>query len=380
MSAIGTRERRMRPTAARPLTASLLALAQAVALSGCGAGNIPAGPQAPAGLRHGAETCVVGTIDAEGSSAQQSAMDRWRTIYQANCRGARISYEPTGSGAGIQEFIDGRADVAASETPLLEDEQRAADKRCGAGPAIHLPMVVGQIAIIYHVPGLLNLRLRPATLAKIFIGSATRWDDPAVRADNPTAVLPPNPIHAVHRTDSSGTTDNFTSFLATAAPDEWKFGRGRDWKAPGGTGARGTSGVAEAVREGENTISYVELSGAQSASLNVAGIDSGSGAFLKPTSEGAERTIGRAKIQVRGNDIRMEVDYARRTPVGYPIVMVGYEIVCQKGLEPGKAALTRSFLTYTASTVGQRELPALGYASLPESMRVRVASAIDSIG
>ncbi|HEX2770906.1 MAG TPA: phosphate ABC transporter substrate-binding protein PstS [Micromonosporaceae bacterium] len=380
MSATGTGDGRASRAPTSALTAGRLMLAVALVLSGCGTGNIPMGqPAVPAGSAPADGRCVTGSLKAEGSSAQKIAMDRWRALYQQKCPAATVGYQATSSVEGIKTLIDGKADFVGSDIPLSEEEQRSADKRCGAGPAIHLPMAVGQIALAYRVPGLFNLRLGPVGLAKIFSGSATRWDDAAIRADNPAAALPPTPIRTVHRSDSSGTTDNFTTFLAAAAPGDWTFGRGRDWKAPGGTGAMGTSGVTRAVRDGEGTIGYVELSAAQKAALSVAGIDSGAGDYVQPTSEGAERAIKASKIESEGNDVRLEIDYAGRKPAAYPVVLVTYEIVCQKGLEPGKAALARSFLSYTAGLLGQRELPGLGYASLPDPVRQRVEFAVASI-
>jgi phosphate transport system substrate-binding protein len=363
------------------VTAGLLILATTLLLSGCGTGNIPAGrPTLPAVLEPGGDRCKTGSLSAEGSSAQQRAMNRWRDVYQQDCPGAIIGYEPNDSGAGIAAFIAGKVDFAGSDTPLSADEQRAADQRCRAGPAIHLPMAVGQIAVAYRVPGLYNLKLGPVSLARIFSGSVTKWNDPAIQADNPAAALPSTPIHTVHRSDSSGTTDNFTAFLAATAPDAWVFGRSKDWKAPGGTGVAGSSAVAHAVDNGQGTIGYVELSWAESVSLSVAGINNGAGDFLQPTSDRAANMIQSSKIQSTGNNIRVDINYAAQNPAAYPIVLVTYEIVCQKGLDPGKAALARGFLAYTANDLGQRELPQLGYAPLPLNLRLQVESAAASIG
>jgi phosphate transport system substrate-binding protein len=384
MSATGTDERQTCPAQAGPLAARLLAMALPVAvtvtLAGCGTGNIPQGhPPLPARQAPGGDTCVTGSLAAAGSSAQANAMARWRRLYQRNCP-ASISYEATGSGAGIQAFIDGKIDFAGTDTPLSDEEQRSADKRCGTGRAIHLPMVVGEIAIAYHVPGLFNLKLGPTSLAKIFTGSATTWNDAAIRTDNPGAVLPSSPIHSVHRSDSSGTTDNFTAYLAAAAANDWTFDHGKDWKAPGGTAVKGTSGVARAVSERAGSIGYVELSAAQNASLKVAGVNNGSGRPVQPTMDSAERTVRESKIRANEDDLRVDIDYTGRIPAAYPLVQVTYEVMCQKGLEPGKARLARSLLSYAASSVGQRELTALGYARLPDDLQARVASSIGAIG
>jgi phosphate transport system substrate-binding protein len=356
-----------------------LRTATVLVLAGCGGGHIP--PEGPAleVSAPAAAACVAGSLAGMGSSAQQDAMDRWREVYQRNCPGATIRYGPTGSGEGIDAFLHGRIDFAGSDSPLSPEEQRSANDQCAAGPAIHLPMAAGPIAIAYRVRGLFNVHLTPPSIAKIFNGSVTRWDDAVIRSDNPNAMLPAMPIRPVHRSDSSGTTANFTAFLAAAAPHDWTFGRGRDWKAPGGAGAMGTSGVARAIQEGQGTIGYVELSAAQDASLTVAAVGNGAGEVVLPTSESIERTIMASRIRSDGNDIRLEIDYAGRSPAAYPIAQVTYEIVCQKGLDAAKAGLARGFLTYLASDTGQRELPGRGYSRLPESLRPLVEAAARTI-
>src|SRR5207302_8818407 len=133
------------------------------------------------------------------------------------CSSANITYQGTGSGAGQQAFIAGTADFAGSDSPLAAADQPKADARCKTGAAIHLPMVVGPIAVVYNVSGVTSLQLKPATLAKIFAGKVTTWNDPTIGADNPGVTLPSTKILSVHRSDSSGTTDNFTKFLAKTA-------------------------------------------------------------------------------------------------------------------------------------------------------------------
>jgi phosphate transport system substrate-binding protein len=358
-----------------------MAFAGVLALSGALVGCAPRtvehpDPPASAPLRG---RCAPGALVGEGSSAQQNAIDAWRRLYQENCPGASIAYTPSGSGAGIAAFIDRRADFGGSDSTLSEDEQRSADARCRSGPAVHLPLVVGPIAVVYRVKGLRSLQLRPATVAKIFSGVITTWDDPAIRADNPDAILPNTAIRTVHRSDSSGTTDNFTAFLVGAAAADWTFGRARDWKAPGGSGVKGSVGVVDAVKKTNGAIGYVELSFANTARLTVAGIGDGSGQFARPTADSVERMLRGAKVAGRGQDLKVDIDYPNSRPAAYPIVLLTYEIVCAKGLAADKAALARSFLSFAASAEGQRELRGIGYAPLPESLQPRVEAAANAI-
>jgi phosphate transport system substrate-binding protein len=145
-------------------------------------------------------------------------MDEWIKLYQQKCSGAQINYQGTGSGAGVQAFIGNTADFAGSDSVLKDgDEQTKANARCTGGQSIHLPMVVGPIAVAYNIDGVKSLQLKPATLAKIFSGAITSWDDATIKADNPGVTLPSTKIVTVHRSDSSGTTDNFTAYLTAAA-------------------------------------------------------------------------------------------------------------------------------------------------------------------
>ncbi|GAA3738169.1 phosphate ABC transporter substrate-binding protein PstS [Plantactinospora mayteni] len=359
-------------------TIACLALATALAVSACGSdNNEPTEPSASGSSA--AEDCATGTVNAQGSSAQKNAVDEWRKAYQQKCTGSTINYEPSGSGAGIQAFIAGTADFAGSDSALKDDEQPKADAKCTGGKAIHLPMVIGPVAIVYNVNGLDNLQLKPATLAKIFAGKITKWDDAAIKADNPSATLPSATIQTVHRSDESGTTDNFTDFLAKTAEADWTFGKGKAWKAPGGTGAAKSDGVASAVKQAEGSISYVEMSYAENSSLKMAKIGNGAGEFAELTPESAGKTIAGAEVVGQGEDLKMKIDFNTKEAGAYPIVLVTYEIVCSKGLAADKLALVKGFLSYAASTDGQADLTELGYAPLPETVRAKVEASVKAL-
>lgn len=354
-----------------------IALTATLALTACGSDN--EAPTAAGGASSGAANanCVAGSLTAQGSSAQKNAMDEWIKAYQGQCSGAQIGYEPTGSGAGIQAFIAGTADFAGSDSALKEDEQPQADAKCAGGQALHLPMVIGPIAVAYNVEGIDSLQLSPATLAGIFSGKITKWNDAKIAADNSGATLPDTAIQTVHRSDESGTTDNFTKYLSKTAEAEWTFGNAKAWKAPGGTGAKGSDGIASALKSTPGTISYVELSFAENSDLKTAKIKNGAGEFVELTGESAGKTIAGAKVAGSGNDLKMDIDYATAEPGAYPIVLVTYEIACSKG--SAKAAAVKGFLSYTASAAGQQALGELGYAPLPEEVRSKVEASVASI-
>jgi phosphate transport system substrate-binding protein len=352
-----------------------IALTATLALTACGSDN--EAPTAAGGASAANANCVAGNITAQGSSAQKNAMDEWIKAYQGQCADAKIGYEGTGSGAGIQAFIAGTADFAGSDSALKEEEQPQADAKCAGGQALNLPMVIGPIAVVYNLDGVDNLQLSPETLAGIFAGKITKWNDPKIAADNSGAKLPDTAIQSVHRSDESGTTDNFTKYLSKTAESVWTFSNAKAWKAPGGTGAAKSDGVATQVKSTAGTISYVELSFAENSDLKMAKIKNGAGEFTELTGESAGKTIAGAKVEGTGDDLKLSIDYATKEAGAYPIVLVTYEIACSKG--SAKAAAIKGFLSYTASTGGQQALGELGYAPLPDAIRSKVEASVAKI-
>lgn len=356
-----------------------LLLTGAVALAGCGTDNNNVGGRAGASGVPTAEHCASGTINVAGSSAQANAMAEWVKAYQASCDKATVNYQANGSGAGIQQFTQGKTAFAGSDSPLTADERAAARKRCEGNRAIHLPMVVGPIAVVYNLEGVDDLQLTPGTLARIYTGKIDHWDDPAIARDNPKADLPSALIRAFHRSDSSGTTDNFTAYLADAAPTGWSYGHDKTWKADGGQGAKGSDGVTTAVQQTTGTIGYVELSYAQSADLSMANIANASGNYVSLTGKSVGATISSAKVVGKDSDLELAIDYNTKAPKAYPIVLVTYEIACQQGLPNRQAKLVESFLSYAASQEAQDSLADLGYAPLPVEVASRVRGSVKSL-
>jgi phosphate transport system substrate-binding protein len=352
-----------------------IALTATLALAACGSDN-----NAPAGgsdASAAAGNCVTGSLTAQGSSAQKNAMDEWIKTYQAQCSGAKVDYQATASGAGIQAFIAGTADFAGSDSALKDDEQPKADAKCAGGTALNLPMVVGPIAVVYNVDGADNLQIDAPTIAKIFSGKITKWNDPAIASQNSGVKLPASAITAVHRSDESGTTDNFTKYLSKTAEKDWTFGNAKAWKAPGGTGAAKSDGVASAIKSTPGSISYVELSFAENSDLQKAKVKNGAGEYTELNGASAGKGIEGAKITGTGNDLKLSIDYNATTPGAYPIVLTTYEIVCSTGSP--KAKELQAFFKYTSSTGGQSALNDLGYAPLPESIRSKVETAVAAI-
>ncbi|GAA1658515.1 phosphate ABC transporter substrate-binding protein PstS [Nonomuraea sp. NPDC048882] len=358
-----------------------VAVVGALSLAACGTDNNAGAAgtsSASAPAAAGNDNALSGSINAAGSSAQANAITEWTKNFTAANPGVTLNYQPSGSGAGVQAFIQGTVAFAGSDSALKEDEPAQADARCKTGKAINIPMVTGPVAVVYNLPGVEGLQLSPKTLGGIFNSTITKWDDAAIKADNPDAKLPSTPIQAFHRSDESGTSDNFTKFLKATA--EWPHEPAKAWPAEAkGQGAKGSDGIASSVKDTEGAISYVELSYAENSSLQKAKVANGAGEFVELTPESAAKTVETAEIKGTGNDLALSIDYATKTAGAYPIVLVTYEITCEKGLAAEEQKIVKSFLTYTASDEGQAALKELGYAPLAGTLLTKVRTAVEAI-
>ncbi|HET8589463.1 MAG TPA: phosphate ABC transporter substrate-binding protein PstS, partial [Nakamurella sp.] len=319
--------------------------------------------------------CATGTLRSSGSTAQGNAIAQWIADYNSKCGASINDYGGGGSGKGVSDFIAKQTDFGGSDSAMKPEElaQAKAD-RCAGHDAIDLPLVTGPIAVAYHLNGVEKLIMTPTVLAGIFGGQIKTWNDPAIADINPGVDLPAQAIQTVHRSEDSGTTDNFTKYLAAAGG--WTFTGGKAWTAPGGTGAQGSDGVAKAVQSTEGAIGYVEWSYAINNQLAMAEVDNGSGPVAL-TAESAGLAVQAAEIVGQGKDLALKLDYATKAPGAYPVILVTYEMVCSGG-NGDTAALLKSFLGY-AATDGQTSLVALGSAPLPAPVQQKVVAAIQAL-
>ena len=345
-------------------------VATTLTLSACGSDG-------PAGSAAG-NSGLTGSLKASGSSAQKNAIQEWITAFQGSNSGVTIDYQANGSGAGIKDFINKQTAFAGSDSPLKEDEVTAAAARCATGNAINIPMVGGAIALAYNIDGVDSLTITPDVAAGIFTNTITKWNDKAIAAINPGVTLPNASIAQFHRSDSSGTTDNFTKWLIAAAPKSYTLEGGKDWVATGGQGAKGSDGIASSVKSTPNSIGYVELSFVQTMGLKAAKVDNGGGA-VEATSANAAKTIAGATIKGTGNDLALSVDRTIADGASYPIVLVTYEITCEKGLTGSDLELTKAFLNYTSSDEAQNMLSGIGYVPISGDLLTKVRAAVAAI-
>lgn len=362
-----------------------VAAVAALTLTACGSdnnsGSSSSGSAAASGSSSASADCGgKNSVTAEGSTAQQNAIAEFNKVWGQVCSGKTLAYNPTGSGAGVDQFVAKQVDFAGSDSALKDDAVQKAAERCGGNPAWNLPLVFGPVALAYNVEGADKLVVNADVLAKIFQGQVKKWNDPAIAALNSGASLPDTDITPIYRSDSSGTTDNFQKYLAAAAPQAWTKGAGKEFQGGAGEGAQKSAGVVQAIQATPGSIGYVEKGFAQQAGLKMSQIDSGAGA-VELTDETTKKAVDTAKFKSDGNDLILDLDalYASKEAGSYPLMLATYEIVCSKGYDADTAAAVKSFLTVSANQ-GQANLSAAGYVPLPDAFKERLLKSVEAIG
>jgi phosphate transport system substrate-binding protein len=320
----------------------------------------------------GKTMCASGTISGAGSTFVQTLMQQWIKNYQQQCPGSTINYQGVGSGAGIQQFTAGTTNFGASDVPFASSEQTAANAKYPP-MALQLPWAAGPVAIEYNLSGVNNVKLSPDTLAGIFAGKIKTWNDPAITADNSGTSLPSTPIQVVHRSDASGTTAAFTTYLTTVSGSVWTFGMAKDVPWPTGQGAKGSDGVTAVVKQTPGAIGYAELSYAKGGGVSTASIKNASGQFVQPSSAGATAALANTTVNPDGS---AKINYQATGNSVYPISTLTYVMVPQK--PPSNGTLLKDFILYALGP-GQSASTQLFYAPLSSSIVSSAQSIANSI-
>ncbi|MHA7224014.1 phosphate ABC transporter substrate-binding protein PstS [Arthrobacter sp. RHLT1-20] len=352
--------------------------AGALALTACGSDN--ATGTAPASTTASGPK-VTGTLTGIGSSAQGAAMDVWKTNFASANQGASVQYSPDGSGAGRKALLDGSAQFGGSDAYLKDDEYATAKTQCGPEGALNIPVYISPIAVAFNLPDIKELKLDAATVAKIFRGEIAKWNDPAIAALNPDAKLPDLKVTPVNRSDDSGTTSNFTDYLAAAAPEAWTDKAAGIWPATlKGENAKGTSGVVKTVTDTPGAVTYADDS-AVSGKLGIAQIKVGS-SFTKISAEAAAKAVDAGKpVEGRNaNDLSIKLDRKTTIEGAYPIVLVSFHVVCSSYADQKTVDLVKSFEKYVVSEAGQKAAAdAAKSAPLSKTLADKALKSIESI-
>jgi phosphate transport system substrate-binding protein len=288
------------------------------------------------------------TLLGSGSTFQQAFdQDLIAQFTQANS-GINITYSGGGSGKGQTDLASKLVDFAGTDSPIADTDL---PKYGGASSILYFPIAAAPITLSYNLSGVDKLTLPAATIAKIFAGTITTWNDPAIAADNNGVNLPSTKITPVHRSDSSGTTSNFTLYLKKADPTDWTLGSGKTVNWTTGLTGNGNGGVAQTVKSTSGGIGYVDYSDAKASGLHFASIKNAAGKVLAPTLDGASAAVAAATINA---DLTYDPTNAQGADA-YPITSPTWMVIYKQQSDHAKAAALKAFLNFTLTT-GQKEI------------------------
>jgi phosphate transport system substrate-binding protein len=332
-------------------------------------------------------TELSGTLDGSGASSMAAGQEAWIAAFQTANPGVTINYNPTGSGTGRDQFEQGLTFFTGSDSSFKDEELATPHPNCSPadGAVFEFPIWISPIAVVFNLEGISSLNMTADTIAQIFTGKITKWNDPVIAASNPGVTLPNLAITAVHRSDESGTTGNFTDWLAKAAPNSWvlngeNVGSIEAWPAEfGGEGGQGTSGVISAVEGGQGTIGYADASRAGNLGTVAVGVGD---AFVPYSAEAAAAIVDVSPLKSGRPETTLAYDLARDTTESgvYPVVLISYLQGCMDYADDSKAALVKAYASFMVSAEGQQvTAAAAGSAPISDALRQKAQAIIDQI-
>jgi phosphate transport system substrate-binding protein len=316
-----------------------------------------------------------GALNGAGSTFAAPMYQQWAGLYrQHGGSGMQINYQAIGSGGGISEFSQAVVDFGATDAPMSQTEQSAA--QAGQGSVVlHIPMILGDVAVIYNEPSVSGLKLDGATLAKIYLGTITKWNDKAIAALNPGVALPSDAIQPTQRADSSGTSYVFTSYLSAVSPDwQSQVGVSKAPTWPTGTGATGSSGMAAAVQQAKGAIGYVELGYAIQGHIPFAAIKNGGGEFVSPST--AATLAAATAASYPSDPTALTFSLVNSAASGaYPLSTPTYILVAQQSRNAAAGRALKAWLLWALASAQQSGVAQLGYTPLPPALdRLAIAA------
>jgi phosphate transport system substrate-binding protein len=343
------------------------ALALGAAACGSDDSNPNSGGSSSSSSSSGGTAKAGGAINGAGATFPAPVYQEWAARFK-EAQGTTVNYQGIGSGGGIAQFSAGTVDFGATDSAMKDDEIATAQKK-GSDP-VHIPTVLGAVTVSYNVDGVeQGLKLDGKTVADIFLGKVKKWNDPAIAGQNSGVQLPSDSITVCHRSDESGTTGNFTQFLADYSP-AWKSGPGVDKsvKWPTGTGAKGNDGVAGCVKQTKGSVGYVEQAYALQNNFTTAAVKNEAGNYVEPS---LQATSAAATGVTPPEDLRFSTINAEGDQT-YPISAVTFLLVwqdmCKAGMQQNQAKLVKNWLGFALGD-GQQVAPQLQYAPLPDAIK-----------
>lgn len=366
--------------------------ASALVLSGCAANEAEA-PATSAATNQSSDNgdAVVqlsGTLDGSGASSMAAGQEAWVAAFQTANPGVTVNYNPTGSGTGRDQFEQGLTFFTGSDAYYKDEELATNHPNCAgdSDDVFEFPIWISPIAVIFNLDGIDSLNMAPGTIAKIFSGQISNWNDAEIQAANPGVSLPDLTITYVHRSDESGTSENFTDWLAKAAPSAWvdtagaPLGAIETWPSDvAGEGAQGTSGVVAAVAAGNGTIGYADASRAGDLGTIAVGVGD---AFVPFSPEAAAKIVDVSDLVSGRPDTSLAYDLRRDTTESgvYPVVLVSYLQGCMDYADDAMAELVKAYANFIISEEGQNvAAEAAGSAPISPALREKAQAILDAI-
>ena len=313
-------------------------------------------------------------LTGAGATFPNPIYSKWFSDY-ATKTGVKINYQPIGSGGGIRQLSEQTVDFGATDAPMSDDELAKAK----GGAVLHIPTVLGAVVVTYNLPEIKKpLRLDGATLADIFLGRITKWNDARIAAINTGVKLPGTDILVVHRSDGSGTSYVFTDYLASVSP-QWaaKPGKGKEVQWPVGLGGKGNEGVAGQVRQIPGSIGYIELAYAKQNKLAYADMKNAAGSFVTPTIDAVTAAAAGAVAKLSPTtDYRVSIVNAAGKDA-YPISSFTWLLVYKQQSDATKGKKLLDFVRW-ALTEGEKSAASLDYAPLPAAMSKQLIKRIET--
>ena len=362
----------MRRSRVRRIAAPGLALgATAIVLAACGSSGTGSSGSGSSGSGSGSSS-LSGTLNASGSTFQltfqQAAIQAFKSVQP----GMTVNYGGGGSGKGRTDLASGTVNFAGSDSPVPSAEKAGFKGKT----VLYFPVVIGPITVAYNVPGAKNLKLTAPVIANIFQGKIMTWNDSAIKSINPGVSLPGTAITIARRSDSSGTTQNFSQFLVDGAPGVWKLGTDStiNWPATS-RGGNGNGGVAQIVKSTPGAVGYVDYADAKASGLTFASVKNKAGQYVAPTPKSASAAADQATI---APDLTFSAIWAPGAG-SYPITYQSWDLVTQSQPNSSTAKMLRAYLGYLLGA-GQKLLPTLNYAPLPSSLDQKATAQLSKIG
>ncbi len=340
-----------------------------VAAAACGSSSSSTKSKSSTSTTAGAKLAAA-TLNGSGSTFQAAYDQAAIAAFKETQPDVTINYGGGGSTKGKTDLQNGVVDFAGSDS-LVKPEDVAKYK----GAFLYFPTVAAPITVVYNLSGVSKLQFSPDTLAQIFEAKITKWNDTAIKADNPGVTLPSTDITVVHRSDGSGTTSNFTKYLMAAAPSTWTLGAGDTVPWPASTqSGNGNPGVAQAVKTTDGAIGYVDFSDAKAAGLKLAAIKNKAGKYVAPSLAGASAAVAQTTVNP-------DLTYNPLNAAGatsYPIATPTWILVYKNQTDPAKAAALKAWLT-SIYGAGQPLASTVNFAALPGSLVAKAKAQLSQI-